>query len=160
TIGQTPIKEMPGSGHFNDEFVFTRTIRVGASHEKLFMNVAEVKDGQTSHTDASFGYIIQGKLRDSVTAVGITGIDAKALVVDNRYLVVEVPPADGEREFTISIWKGATANKAAFNGKTASYREVMPDYENGSKSRWKEVVFTQGKLRPDTAAYVLDRLTL
>lgn len=159
-IGQTPITEIPGAMHVADQFVFTRTFRVGVSSEKLYLNVAEVRDGEMSRTEAAFGYIIQGASQDSVTAASVAGIDAKIVAVDNRYLVVEVLPADTEREFTVSVWKGAAGNSDTVTEQVANYQERIPEYENGGKGRWDEKVFTKGQLGPDTAAYVLDLFTL
>lgn len=160
-IGRTEIMEMPGSEALGDGVAFTRTFNIGASAEKLFINLAEVNNGQAAEATGRYGHLFQGIEQDSVTIAGIVGdVDASIKILDNRFMVVEVPPAEKERTFTVALWKGAADLKNSFEEAVPTFQTTFPDYRNGGETRWDALVTTQGQRSPDTAAFVTDVLTL
>ena len=163
TVGNTNIFELPGSARFDDQKVFTRAFQIGNSDNELYLNVAEVTNGTNEEVKDRIAYIYQGANKDTVTAVGILGkgdIVLKAGVTGKRYLTVEVPKTGKAATAAIVVWKGPASKKSAFEKFCRKTRISLPDFQNGGPAYWKETVVTQGKLAPDTAAYVTDQLTL
>ncbi|GAB3985926.1 hypothetical protein GCM10028807_02240 [Spirosoma daeguense] len=161
TIGETDILEMPGSELQKGQIAFTRTFRVGKSTQKLYLNVAEVRNSTRSESKAGIGYIYQGTTHDSVTAVALKGETGTVKVLDNRYMVVEIPASDKIREFTVISWKGAAVDQNKFAQLARKVKkQQLPDYQKGGPTHWQESVVTQGVLAPDTSAFVTDVLTL
>jgi cytochrome c2 len=158
-IGETSILEMPGCQR---ESVFTRTFRVGASDKALFLNVGEIRNARAIESGGSKLIMNQGLEQDTITIISVLGQgEYKVKVIENRYMVVEVPAAQTTREFTVLCWKGKSRDKAMFEEvyqQNISYR--IPDFEQGGPQHWSGTVLTKGKTAPDTSAFVTDRLTL
>lgn len=164
TIGTTGIVEMPGSTRFGNETAFSRTFEFDGLQERLFLNVAEVQDGSDSETVGSVLYVYHGENRDSVTAVGVVTDDLGVLVPsiqDNKYITVLFPNSGARRpQAKVVMWYGPTEKRDAFMEMYGKAEVNMPDFHKGGPAYWKEPVYTQGELSPDTAAYVTDILTL
>jgi len=162
SVGKTIVNEMPGSAVFGDQTAFTRTFNVADNTEVLFLTVAEVRQGESSEIKGNVAYIFSAG-KDTVTAVGLTGKNNpgwKTSVSGNRYLTVEITGGNKSREGSVAIWRGPVKHKSAFEKFCKKTSIVLPDFRKGGVSQWKDAVVTQGKLSPDTAAYVTDLLTL
>ncbi len=159
SIGPTEILELPGSVKHGHITALSRTFRIGKSASKLFVNIAEVLDGRKGVEGGQIGHLFHDNL-DTVTTVAINGGDGVVKMVDNRYLTVELPPSNEEREFSILIRKGPARDTSDFEILAKGYKREIPDFKHGGPSRWNEQVLTRGKISPDTAAFVSDILTL
>lgn len=160
TLQGTEILEMPGSEVLDGQVAFTRTFRVGKTARTLYLNVAEVRNGTRSDEQNGTGYLYQGASQDSVTAVAVNGETGTVKVLENRYMVVEIPASNQDREFTVVSWKGGATDVKKMNPWLRNRRGKLPDLKKGGSAHWKEPVLTQGNLAPDTAAFVTDVLTL
>lgn len=161
-LGNTEIYEMPGVLQADQEVAFTRTFKIEGQDGPLALAAAEVTNGIRHEIKGNIAYLFHGDESNSVTAVGIVGAreDIALVVKDNRYLTVELAPGADGATFTLALWKGIVNRTAAFEELLKEAKVDFPDYHKGSSSRWKEKVLTKGKLSPDTAAYVVDDLTL
>lgn len=163
TIRGTPVREAPGARRTPDgQIVFTRTIRIERLDAPLTMVLAEVTDGARSEIGDGVVRIHRGEEgAGAVTAAGLAGSAERVTlgVVDDRYLTARVAPGAGPVEFTVALWKGDAAGLAAFDAARAE-PGTIPAYASGRTARWPEILGTQGRLSPDTAAYVIDILTL
>ena len=161
TVRGTPVRELPGARTANGQTGFTRTIRIEQLDAPLTMIVAEVTDGARSEVVDGIARVYQGEDEAAVTAVAIAGnaTGASVDVVENRYFTVSISPGSQPVEFTVVIWKGEPAGLAAFDQLRAE-PETVPAYGAGSAARWPEVLGTVGQISPDTAAFVIDYLTL
>ena len=163
TIGTTNIMEHPSSIRFGEETAFSRTFKLDELQRALYLNVAEV--GSDSYTEATGAvlYIYHGEARDTVTVIGVVTNHEKDLapaIVDNKYVTVLFPRATDALEATVLMWNGPAEKKGAFLDILSDAKTKMPDFSRGGPAYWKETVYTQGALSPDTAAYVTDILTL
>lgn len=163
TIGTTNMLEYPGSTRFGTETAFSRTFELDGLQRALYLNVAEVGNEFDTETTGSVLYIYQGEARDTVTAIGVVanqGEGLKPSIVDNKYVTVHFPRADGPIKATVLMWNGPAEKKDAFLELFSKAKTEMPDFSRGGPAYWTETVYTQGALSPDTAAYVTDVLTL
>src|SRR5690606_18531176 len=129
-IDSTEIFELPGSIKENHITAFTRTFKVSESRSKLFINIAEVLDGRHGVSKGQVGHLFH-ESPDITTTVILKGTDGNVKVIDNRYMVVELPPADEAREFTIFMRKGNVKDTADFKMMTHAYKEIFPDFKKG-----------------------------
>tara|TARA_R110002049_G_scaffold15981_2_gene64515 strand:+ start:5364 stop:8156 length:2793 start_codon:yes stop_codon:yes gene_type:complete len=161
SIGDAEIIEMPGS---EDRSVFTRTFRIGPSSWPLFLNVGEMTNVGEVEVNGAQAMLYQGDKKDTLTVVGVRpdgDEQYEVKLLENRYMVVEVPPSQVTREFTVLFWKGPTKDQAAFENvyrKNTEFR--IPAFEHGGPPHWRETVPTKGHVSPDTTAFVTDQLTL
>lgn len=163
TVGATRIKEIPAAQATPAGHVFSRSLKVGASADPLYLNVAEVTGGVAGENKDAFSFIRQSVASDTVTAVAAKSDDGKiypVTVVDNQYLSVEFPASAVERRVEVFIWRGSESQMEEFRAYVQSTVQEWPAYESGGPSRWKEKVYTKGQIAPDTAAFVVDVLTL
>ncbi|MEX2367859.1 MAG: DUF6797 domain-containing protein [Balneolaceae bacterium] len=163
TVGNTRIYENPGSIDAGDEVGFTRAFRIDELEGPLTLTVAEMTDGIHSEVSGSSALIYHEG--DSVTAVGLVpagednGITLE--VIRDRYATVRLAPGAGSRTFKLVIWKGPEDRLGDFEQMLAlSGGKTEVRIEGDSPERWPETVRTRGHVAPDTAAYVIDRLTL
>src|SRR5690606_38156542 len=161
-LGNTEIYERPGALQADQEVACTRTFKRERQDGPLALAAAEVSNGIRHEIKGNIAYLFHGDESNSVTAVGIVGAreDIALVVKDNRYLTVELAPGADGATFTLALWKGSVNRTAAFEQLLKEAKVDFPDYHKGSSSRWKEKVLTKGKVSPDTAAYVVDDLTL
>lgn len=160
TIRGAEIFEKPGLVQAGGEQAFTRTFDIQQQKETLTLTAAEVTDGLRQEVIDNTGYIYHGD--NFLTAVGIAGATAgiEILIKDNRYLTVQVSAKHKEEPFTVVLWKGREDQKAVFEQLLNEAKVDFPDYKKGAPARWKEKVLTKGQVSPDTAAYVVDDITL
>ncbi|WP_163381548.1 DUF6797 domain-containing protein [Cyclobacterium sp. SYSU L10401] len=161
-VGATEIRELPGSLSLDGQAVFSRSFAVEPSEEHLYLAAAEVSDGFRTEVKDDQVLVYQGQSEELVTALalapGTSGV--KLLVEENRYLLVEVEPRQQDLEFGLLIWKGEAAEIPAFESAVQDFEVDIPDVSQGGKPYWTEEILTKGKVSPDTAAFVTDRLTL
>lgn len=163
TVGSTRIHEIPGSLATTAGHIFMRSLRVGAAPDVLYLNGVEVAGGVAGEEDGPFAYIRQGDGTDTVTVVATKSPDGQIYpvrLVDNQYLSVEFPASDKERSVDVFVWKGPESAINHFSEAIHSTEFAWPAFETGGPSRWKEKVYTKGQCAPDTAAFVIDVLTL
>ena len=162
TIQGTNILERPGVVEAGGEQAFTRTFDLREQKEMLTLAAAEVTDGVGQEVSGNVGYLTHGPDGSLLTAVGIVeaseGIEVQ--IIDNRYLTVQVSAGQKSEPFTVVLWQGNADQKAVFEELLNQVTSDFPAYDKGSTSRWKEKVLTKGQVSPDTAAYVVDDLTL
>lgn len=160
SVGQARIYEMPGSAQFDGGIAFTRNIRATDVASELYLTAAEIDNATGSEMKGRIAYIYQGTGKDTVTAVAVLGKGKPGWqpgVEEGKYLTVKVgAPGEG----TVVIWKGLSKDKKAFEKFCKTKHTALPDFQKGGPALWKETVVTQGKVAPDTAAFVTDQLTL
>ena len=166
TVGNTEIHEKPGSllADSTDAHGFTRTFQIGESEELLSLTAAEVTDGQNSEVTNNAAFIYHGEDGTSVTALGLIGeTEGVSLgITGSRYATVAVDPGDTPKTFTLVLWKGSNGDLDEFDEliSEAENTSEMPSFRDGGPPQWEKTVLTQGKIAPDTSAYVIDQLTL
>ncbi|SHN06600.1 Cytochrome c2 [Cyclobacterium lianum] len=161
-VGNTEIKERPGSLHSDGNSFFTRSFELAAGSEKLYLSVAEVSNGTRAEIQDDKLMVYQGESGGQVTALALSSENsgARLLIEDERYLMVEVDARQDDLQFGILIWKGAAVALEAFESAAQEFEVAIPETSKGGKPYWTEEVLTRGKISPDTAAFVTDRLTL
>lgn len=164
---KTNIYEMP-SADVNVADLFTRTIRIEPFQKKLYNVIGEFQDITATEEKDGWLHIYHdadnlGEGERDVTLVRVHSKEkpeSKLSIVDNRYVVLELLPQDKERVFQVQFWNGQEALQDSVKADGMKLKGKFPKFEKGGKSYWKEKVYTAGKLASDTAAYVLDELTL
>jgi glucose/arabinose dehydrogenase/cytochrome c2 len=160
SVGTQDILEMPGSATGYGITAFARTFKTGKSDKTLFLHVAEVSNATQALSEGGTGSLFSGGKKDSVTTVSLSGAEGSVRVVDNRYLVVELPASEASQEFTVLVWKGASGDREKFNALAKGFVAHIPDVSKGNPARWKQTVETRAVLSPDTSAFVTDVVTL
>lgn len=163
SVGKAHIYEMPGSVRFERGVAFTRAIQAGDVSIDLFLTAAEIDNATGSEVKGRIAYVYQGVGKDTVTAVAVLGKGKPGWepgVQEGKYLTVKIPASATGSEATVAIWKGLSKDKKAFEKFVKTKHTPLPDFKKGGPALWKETVVTQGKLSPDTAAFVTDQLTL
>nr|WP_295931763.1 DUF6797 domain-containing protein [uncultured Dyadobacter sp.] len=163
SVGNAQVYEMPGSTKFAGGVAFTRSIQASNTGSELYLTAAEVGNVSASEVKGRIAYVYQGAAKDTVTAVALLGKGKPAWqpgVQEGKYLTVRIPASDKTEEATVVIWKGLSKDKGAFEKFCKTKHTPLPDFKKGGPALWKETVVTQGKLSPDTAAFVTDELTL
>ncbi|MCF0071235.1 c-type cytochrome [Dyadobacter sp. CY261] len=162
SVGNARIYEMPGSAKFDGDVAFTRAIQTSNVSSELYLTAAEIGNATGSEVKGRIAYVYQGASKDTVTAVAVLGKGKswQPGVEEGKYLTVKVPVSTQPEEMTVAIWKGLSKDKKAFEKFCKTKHTALPDFKKGGPALWKETVVTQGKLAPDTAAFVTDQLTL
>lgn len=164
---KTDIYEMPSADDFATG-LFTRTIRIEPFQKKLYNVIGEFEDITAFEEKDGWLHVYHdaGDHEEGERDVALIRVhskeekDAKLAVIDNRYVVLELLPQDKESIFQIQFWDGPEALQDIAKGKGMKLKAEFPAFEKGGKPYWKEKVYTAGQVAPDTAAYVLDELTL
>lgn len=160
-IADAEIIEMPG---IEDRSVFTRTFRIGPSSRPLFLNVGEISNVGEVEVNGAKAMLYQGDKKDTLTVVGVQpegGEQYEVKLVENRYVVVEVPASPLTRELTVLFWKGPTKDLDTFENVFQKITKLrIPTFKHGGPPHWSETVETKGRVSPDTSAFVTDLLTL
>ncbi|MDR8392435.1 c-type cytochrome [Aliifodinibius sp. S!AR15-10] len=164
TAQNTDIYEKPGVVSTNGVKAFTRTFQVDSPGQALSLAAAEVANGTNSEVSGNTALIYQGEEQDTVTVIGLAG-DTPGVeleVTGNRYATANLSAADSNVNFTVVLWKGPAGEVEQFDQllAQADTNIDLAEFKNGGPARWSETVHTRGQLAPDTAAYVIDRLTL
>lgn len=160
TVGGTEIRELPGRVGAGEEVGVVRTFRTGATERPLSLVVAEWQ-GQ-ARVDASDDLAsVVGAAGDSMTAIGLVDAPAgvRLRVVDERHAVVELPAGTPPALFRVVVWRGPAAARDRFRDMLAGPTEMI-DFASGGPPHWEGSVTTSAELAPDTAAYVVDEITL
>lgn len=163
SVGKTNVYELPGGAQMGDQQIFTRTFRFTGPSQELFLTAAEVDNATSGEVKGKVAYLYHGTNKDSVTAVAVMGKGGLKLKVDahgSRFLTVQVPASEKTGEASIALWRGPVTKKSDFEKYCKKAKITFPDFQNGGPAYWTETVITQGKLAPDTAAFVTDQLTL
>ncbi|HEX7941529.1 MAG TPA: DUF6797 domain-containing protein, partial [Gemmatimonadaceae bacterium] len=161
TVEGTDIAEQIGTVSVEDGQVgLTRTFRTGAIARPITLVVADVVNGAESAVDGATTVVLQGASRDTATVVGVTGAPAGArLQVDsNRYVTLRIP-AGPASTFRVVAWRGRAADRAVV-GTMLQKPVTIAAFERGGPAHWQGTVDTQGTISPDTADWVVDRVTL
>ena len=161
SVAGTEIAEEIGSVTEGAQVGITRTFRTGPIAQPLTLVVAEV--GGVVATDGSMAgamVMYQGTARDTATVIGMVGVpsDARLIVDDNRFVTLRLP-AGAASTFRVVTWRGAARDRAAVAA-MLKRPVVLAPFEAGGPRRWDSTVTTQGVVSPDTADYVVDRVTL
>ena len=161
SVAGTEIAEEIGSVTEGAQVGITRTFRTGPIAQPLTLVVAEV--GGVVATDGSMAgamVMYQGTARDTATVIGMVGVpsDARLIVDDNRFVTLRLP-AGAASTFRVVTWRGAATDRAVV-GAMLKRPVALAPFETGGPRRWDSTVTTQGVVSPDTADYVVDRVTL
>ena len=161
SVAGTDIREQVGSVASGGQVGITRTFQTAATAGPLALVVAEVAAGGAVEVSGNAAVVFQGAAHDSMTAVNV--VDAPAgtrLQVDsNRYITVRIPAGAPASRFRVVAWRGRTADRGAMGAMLAAPVR-MADVDRGGPAHWPATVSMRGKPAPDTADYVVDRLTL
>ena len=162
TVAGTDIHEEVGSFIAGGQLGIARTFQTTATKSALTLVVAEVPTGVTGGVAGDVAVVTS--TNDTVTAVGVIGVPtgAELAVVSNRYVTLKIPADAPALRFRVMASRGRSSEKNAIASMTAMLSEParMADYAHGDAPHWAGAVTTVGKTSPDTADYVLDRLTL
>ncbi len=161
TVAGTDIREQLGSVASAGQVGITRTFQLGPTVTALSLVVAELPLGSSADSSAGTVVVSQGGARDTATAIGLVGAAAGVgLHVDSgRYVTVRIPAGAPASRFRVVAWRGRSADRGVMNALLAE-PVTMANTERGGVSHWPGTVTTRGDLSPDTADYVVDRLTL
>lgn len=161
TVAGTDIREQMSSVASGGQVGITRTFQMEAVARPLTLVVAEVPTGGSVDVSGTMAVVMQGAARDTATAVGIVGAPAGTrLQVDSgRYITVHIPFGSSTSQFRIVAWRGRTVDRGAMAAMLAE-PVTMASFAKGGAPHWAGTVTTRGQLSPDTADYVVDRLTL
>jgi len=161
TVEGTDIAEQIGTASVEDGQVgLTRTFRTGAIARPITLVVADVGNGAESSIDGATAVVLQGAARDTATVVGVTGAPAgtKLQVDSNRYVTLRIP-AGRATTFRVVAWRGRAVDRAVV-GTMLQKPVTIAAFERGGPSHWQGAVDTQASISPDTADWVVDRVTL
>ena len=159
TVAGSDIHEQVGSTVSGGQVGITRTFQMAPTTRALTLVVAEVAAAGTGSVAGSVALIPTAG--DSVTAVGIAGmpVGSHFAVAENRYVTVRIPAGTAGSRFRVTIWRGRASDQGAITAMLAEPMHIA-DYEHGGAPHWAGSVTTVGTTSPDSADYVLDRITL
>ena len=161
TVAGTDIREQMGSVVSAGQVGITRTFQTGATATALALVVAEVAAGGTVDVSGNTAVVLHGSARDTATSVGVVGapVGARLQVDSNRYVTLRIPAGAPASRFRVVAWRGRASDRDVMSAMLASPL-AMAEYARGGPAHWAGTVMTRGQTSPDTAAYVVDRLTL
>lgn len=159
-VDQTDIYDFPFSKNIDGETLFGRNIKINAFNEKLYSVLAEIKEiKEVKKNDNEL--IIE--LNNETIIIGVKSKnqnDHQIKVVDNQYVVLELRPQSEKSIRTIYFWSGKEKSRADISEFIQQIKPDFPDLKKQGDPYWTDKVYTQGHLAEDTAAYVMDVLTL
>jgi cytochrome c2 len=157
----TQIYEQPGSVAVDGDVGIVRAFRTGPVATPLTLVAAEFPDGFGSRVEGNTALIYHGTRNDTVAAIGLVDAPrgARLRVIDNRYVIVELPRGTRANQFRVVLWRGATDDRARF-ARMLQGRTQMVDFSRGGPAHWPGTTTTRGVVAPDTSAYVVDQVTL
>jgi hypothetical protein len=160
TVHGTEIHEQPGSVSAQGETGFVRAFQTGAVSEPLTLVIADLPGAGQPRMNGSTILIPQLASGDTVTGIGVSGLDGARLEVkEGRYVTLRLPAGSQARNFAVTVWRGPAGKSAAFEQMVRTPATVAR-YAAGGPPHWAGTVETKGIISPDTGAYVIDRLTL
>lgn len=159
SVHGSTVLEQPGAIVRGEEIGIARTFRVEGGTEPLTLVVADAGGADLVDVDANLAHIeLPG---DSVLLAGVANAPegAELRVLEDRYITLHLPAGPSGESFRVVVWRGAAARDTAF---VAMLEEPvrMARHARGGPRYWTETVETRGIVSPDTAAYVVDRITL
>jgi cytochrome c2 len=160
TVWRTEVLEEPSSVQAGGEVGIERRFQIARIEDPLTLVLAEVP-GARFEVSGGTAIAHQGAGGDTVTVVGTADLPpgSQLRVVEDRYLTLHIPAGIPPSPFRVVLWRGPAAERAAVDDMTAG-RTPRIRYAGGGPSHWRGLVVTQGEVAPDTASYVVDRLTL
>ncbi|MDB4915396.1 MAG: cytochrome c class [Gemmatimonadetes bacterium] len=158
TVAGVDIHEQVGSVTSADQVGITRSFQTSALTKPLTLVVAEVTAGGTVQAG---GNTVMISWHDTTTAVGVAGAPTGArLQVDSgRFITLRIPAGAPASAFRVVAWRGVSSSRGVMNAMLAEPLHVA-DFGKPGAPHWPESVTTKGQTSPDSADYVLDRLTL
>lgn len=162
-VNETQVYDSPASKVLDGETVLTRTIRIEGHKDTLYTVLAEMSDKTFLKEEDGVVYIYNPNEKDEVTVIGSNSekVNAhKIHVVNERYVVLTTYPTDEISEIQVSFWRGDSKKSAKVIANTRTQQIEFPNFKKGGNKYWKDAVYTKGMKAPDSAAYVVDQLTL
>src|SRR5687768_3747542 len=160
TVAGTEISEELGSIAAGSHVGITRTFRTGPAAQPLTLVVADVGGVVAADVEGATVILHQGAARDTATIVGVAGAppSARLQVDSSRYVTLRLS-AGPASTFRVVTWRGGAADRATMASMLQGPATLAP-FETGGPRRWDSTVTTQGVVSPDTADYVVDRISL
>jgi cytochrome c2 len=160
TVGRTDVLEAPSTVEAGGEVGIERRFQISRIEDPLTLVLAELPDAQISVSGGT-ATAYQGAARDTATAVRTADLPPGSTlqVEQERYLTLRIPAGIPPSPFRVVLWRGPSSKLPAVDSMTAD-RTPRIRYEGGGPSHWRGTVVTRGEVAPDTASYVVDRLTL
>ena len=158
TVAGTEIHEQVGSVASAGQVGITRTFQVAATKKPLTLVVAEVAAGNAA---ALKGNTVLLTAHDTTMAVGFTGASAgtRLQVDSSKYVTLRIPAHAAALRFRIVVWRGPATGADVISTMLAEPVKLA-EFEQGGAARWASTVTTRGLASPDSADYVVERLTL
>lgn len=159
TVHGTAILEQPSALTNGDEVGIARTFRIEDSAQPLTLVVAEAGQAGSTGTEGHIARVEQPG--DSVLLAGVVDApaDAELQIIDDRYVTLRLPADLSDANFRVVVWRGPAGRDTVFDAMLDAPVE-MARHDRGGPRYWNGTVETIGVVSPDTAAYVVDRLTL
>ena len=165
-LGDDPAAPNRFGDFFQADFPFiTTTVDAGGrgptAPNKNLTVLDEIGDAASSMAEGRRARVVHASDRDLVTAAAVVDApDGVGLqVLEDRYLTLTIPAGTPASVFRVMIWKGETDRQDRFEQMLAAPVEMAEGTE-GSAARWPGTVTVQGRVAPDTAAYVVDEIPL
>jgi mono/diheme cytochrome c family protein len=161
TVAGMDIREQVGSVVADGQVGISRTFDAGAVTQPLTLVVGEVTSGGTAEVSGNSAVVLHGPARDTATVVGMVGVPAgtRLQVDSNRYMTLRIPAGAPASRFRIVAWRGRSADRGVMRAMLAEPVRIA-EFARGGAPHWTGTTTTRGQPAPDTAAYVLDRITL
>ncbi len=161
TVAGIDIREQVGSVNSAGQVGITRTFQTSATTSALTLVVAEVAAGGSVDVSGNTATVLHGSARDTATAIGVVGAPpgARLQVDSNRFVTLRLPGGAPASRFRVIAWRGPATESGVMRGMLAEPVR-MAEFARGGVAHWAGTVATKGQVSPDTADYVVDRLTL
>ncbi len=159
TVNGVDVIETPGSIEGESGTVFTRTFRIENPDAALSLIAGEVPDATGSEVSSERAEIYHDD--ETVSIFTLTGNNetVNLNVAEDRYATVSVAEGPEPVVFTLQMQKTTeNGGSDALTAEDSSFE--IPAYQEGWSNPWPDDVKTRGIISPDTAAYVIDKLTL
>lgn len=159
-VRDAEILEQPGVVRAGSAKGIVRTFEVGPHTETLTLAIAEVPGGASSREENGFLFLDSAGA-GRTTGVGVAGAPtgARLTVHGGRHVALSVPASRQSATFSVVVWRGPAEQRARF-GELVAKPAPLADFRGGTPRHWPDTVETRGVVSPDTAAYVVDDLSL